>query len=467
MIEFMITAPSSNTGKTAVTCGLLSLFERRGFNPCAFKCGPDYIDPMFHKSVMGIRSSNLDVFLAGEDGVKTVFRKYSKDHDAAICEGVMGYYDGRTVHATEASAWHVATLLDIPAILVVRPKGSALTLAAVIKGLARFRDPSRICGVIFNDCSETFYKTYAPAIGQESGIPVLGYLPHMEEAGFESRHLGLMTAEEIDDLSERIIRIGRKMDETIDLDRLIRLTGRQGGAASGQVGPAGELPQNFGPASAQAPVKIAVARDAAFNFIYDETLASFAEAGAEIAFFSPLSDSRLPDGVCGMYLPGGYPELYGKQLEENLPMKAHIRQAIASGMPTIAECGGFLYLSETLRDDGGRIRSMVGALPGNAADTGHLVRFGYGYISAGSDSMLLKKGDTLPVHEFHYWDSTEPGSDMHFVKASGTREWEFGYATDTLYAGFPHLYPAGNGGLLSKRFVAAAAGYRDRTADPY
>ena len=196
MIKFMITAPSSNTGKTAVTCGLLSLLERKGFDPCAFKCGPDYIDPMFHRSVMGIQSNNLDVFLAGEDGVRNVFAHYSKGHDAAVCEGVMGYYDGRTVGSTEASAWHVASLLDIPAILVVRPKGAALTLAAIIKGLAEFRNPSRICGVIFNDCSEMFYKTYAPSIEAESGIPVLGYLPHMEEAGFESRHLGLMTAEE-------------------------------------------------------------------------------------------------------------------------------------------------------------------------------------------------------------------------------------------------------------------------------
>lgn len=459
MIKFMITAPSSNTGKTAVTCGLLSLLERKGFDPCAFKCGPDYIDPMFHRSVMGIQSNNLDVFLAGEDGVRNVFAHYSKGHDAAVCEGVMGYYDGRTVGSTEASAWHVASLLDIPAILVVRPKGAALTLAAIIKGLAEFRNPSRICGVIFNDCSEMFYKTYAPSIEAESGIPVLGYLPHMEEAGFESRHLGLMTAEEIDDLAERIVTIGYKMDETIDLERLIQVTGwqnRQTSAADT------DSASNKDPSLQVSgePVTIAIARDGAFNFIYEETIASFERAGAEIAFFSPLTDDALPEGTCGIYLPGGYPELYGKELEANTAMRSAIRQAIQDRMPTIAECGGFLYLSDTLEDENGNPWNMVGALPGRSANTGRLVRFGYGRISSEEDNMLLKKGEQLPVHEFHYWDTTDTGCDMHFAKATGAKEWDFGFASDTLYAGFPHLYPAGSDGLIAKRFVEAARNYK-------
>lgn len=452
MIKLMITAPSSNTGKTAVTCGLLSLLERKGFDPCAFKCGPDYIDPMFHRHVMGIQSNNLDVFLTGEDGVKEVFRTYSKGHDAAVCEGVMGYYDGRMAKSTEASAWHVASLLELPAVLVMRPKGSALTLAAVIKGLVEFRQPSRICGVIFNDCSEMFYKTYAKAIEEESGIPVIGYLPHMEEAGFESRHLGLLTAEEIDDLSERIVRIGYKMDETIDLDRLIGIIGWQDGGAGGPADADRD-------AESGDPVTIAVARDAAFNFIYEETLAAFERAGARIEYFSPLSDSNLPDNTCGIYLPGGYPELYGKELEANDVMRGHIALAVMNGMPTIAECGGFLYLSDRLTDDQGNTWSMAGALPGSAANAGRLVRFGYGHISAGEDTMLIKKGEQFPVHEFHYWETDEPGSDLHFTKASAPKEWDFGFASDTLYAGFPHLYPAGADGCMAKRFVEAARKY--------
>lgn len=465
MIKFMITAPSSNTGKTAVTCGLLSLFERKGFDPCAFKCGPDYIDPMFHRSVMGIPSNNLDVFLAGEDGVRDVFARYSKGHDAAICEGVMGYYDGRTVGSTEASAWHVASLLDIPAILVVRPKGSALTLAAVIKGLAQFREPSRICGVIFNDCSEMFYRTYAPSIEEESGIPVLGYLPHMEEAGFESRHLGLMTAEEIEDLSERIVRIGYKMDETIDVERLIKVTGWQNDPGS----PAWEAPaattstaDTIMESIHEPAVTLAVARDAAFNFIYEETLAAFERAGAQIEFFSPIADNELPARACGIYLPGGYPELYGRELESNTSMRTAIRQAIAGGMPVIAECGGFLYLGKKLTDETGKEWEMAGVLPGSSANTGKLVRFGYGHISGHEESLILQPGEQLPVHEFHYWDTTDAGDDLHFSKATGARQWDFGFASETMYAGFPHLYPAGQNGLIAKRFVDAMCRFGNR-----
>ena len=464
MIKFMITAPSSNTGKTAVTCGLLSMLERKGFDPCAFKCGPDYIDPMFHRSVMGIQSNNLDVFLAGEDGVRNVFEQYSKGHDAAVCEGVMGYYDGRTVGSTEASAWHVASLLDIPAILVVRPKGAALTLAAVIKGLAEFRNPSRICGVIFNDCSEMFFKTYAPSIEAESGIPVLGYLPHMEEAGFESRHLGLMTAEEIDDLADRIVTIGYKMDETIDLERLIQVTGWQYNQQSTMNVSCAARGEHSSQTSDE-PVTIAVARDGAFNFIYEETIAAFERAGAKIAFFSPLTDAALPEGTSGIYLPGGYPELYGKELEANTTMRSTIKQAVQSGMPTIAECGGFLYLSDTLEDADGNKWNMVGALPGSAANTGRLVRFGYGQISSEEDTMILKKGEQLPVHEFHYWDTTDTGCTMHFTKATGAKEWDFGFASDTLYAGFPHLYPAGADGRIAKRFADAARKYKNTKAN--
>ena len=467
MIQFMITAPSSNTGKTAVTCGLLSLLERKGLSPCAFKCGPDYIDPMFHRSVMGIQSNNLDVFLAGEDGVKKVFHTYSKGHDAAVCEGVMGYYDGRSSASTEASAWHVASLLEIPAVLVVRPKGSALTLAAIIKGMCEFRTPSRICGVIFNDCSEMFYRTYGPAIEKESGVPILGYLPHMEEAGFESRHLGLMTAEEIGDLAERIARIGNKLEETLDLDRLIQATGNQNSSAAGADGSAtvADAAAEDAVASTGEPVTIAVARDAAFNFIYDESLTSLEKAGAKIEFFSPLRDAQIPENACGLYLPGGYPELYGRELSENGSMLASVRNAVRGGMPTVAECGGFLYLSEKLADADGKSWDMAGVLPGEAANTGKLVRFGYGYISTDEDSLLFRKGDAVPIHEFHYWDTTDAGTDLHLTKASNGKEWDFGFAGSNLYAGFPHLYFAGNDGLLAKRFAEAAKKYKTTFTD--
>ena len=454
MFRVMITAASSNSGKTAVTCGLLALLKRKGYDPCAFKCGPDYIDPMFHRSVLGIESRNLDVFLAGEEGVRENFRKGSKGHASVVCEGVMGYYDGRTGTSSEASAYHVASLLDLPAVLVLRPKGAALTLAAVIRGMAEFRNPSRICGVIFNDCSEMFYKMYAPGIEEASGIPVLGYLPHMEEAVFESRHLGLMTAEEIGDLSERIGRIGEKMEETIDLPRLFEVCG--GGPAGAEPAPAAS------DAACNKKLRIAVARDEAFNFIYAESLEALQEAGAEPVFFSPVRDSGLPEGCSGLYLPGGYPELHAEALAGNESMRQSIRDAVAAGLPTIAECGGFLYLSDQLEDAEGRTWPMAGLLPGSAANAHKLVRFGYGYIEPPADSLLFRKGERIPIHEFHYWNSTDCGHDLTLYKASTGKTWEFGFVSETLYAGFPHLYFAADHGLLARRFCEAAAGYAER-----
>ena len=220
MLKILITAPQSNTGKTSVTCGLLEMALRRGLDPCALKCGPDYIDPMFHKAVLGIDSHNLDIFLAGKSKIRQLAQSYSIGHRAVICEGVMGYYDGVGA-SSEASSWHVAVCADFRSILVIRPKGASLSLAAVIKGMAEFREDSRIAGIFLNDCSPALYKSLAPMLEEETGIPVLGYLPHMEEAVFKSRHLGLYTAGEIKDLKERIGIIADKIEETVDFDRIL------------------------------------------------------------------------------------------------------------------------------------------------------------------------------------------------------------------------------------------------------
>ena len=448
MFRIMITAAASGSGKTAVTCGLLSLLEARGEKTCAFKCGPDYIDPMFHRSVLGVDSHNLDLFLAGETRTREIFQRYSQGATAVVCEGVMGYYDGLSGREAVASPWHLSTVLDLPALLVVRPKGSALTLAAVIRGLAEFRPTARIAGVILNDCSKGYFDRYGSLLEEESGIPVLGYLPHMEEADFESRHLGLMTAGEIDGLKERIDRIGATMEETVDIDRLLEIGRTEEETSPGE-----------SPAYAGGTVPIAVARDEAFCFTYAEGLDRLKDAGAELCFFSPLRDEHLPEGICGLYLPGGYPELYGQQLQDNQAMRRQIREEIAAGLPTIAECGGFLYLGKTLADGEGNRYAMAGVLPGEASGRGRLVRFGYARVRAERESMLFRPGEEIPVHEFHYWDTTAGGEDLEAVRASGGQSWDFGFATETMYAGFPHLYLGGEA-KLAERFVVAAEKYR-------
>lgn len=458
MMRLMITAPASNSGKTAVTCGLLATLQKRGIRTVSFKCGPDYIDPMFHRSVLGVESHNLDIFLAGEDGAAEIYRKYSLGADAIITEGVMGYYDGIGGGEAKASPWHISTILDMPAVLVVRPGGSALSLGAVIKGMARFRDPSNIAAVILNDCSRSFFENYGRLLEEESGVPVIGYLPHMEEAIFGSRHLGLMTAGEIDDLKERIDRIGLMLEESLDMERLISLTSadlpeenhkRHGGHICDKDMPASKS------------VRIGVARDEAFCFIYQETLDRIRDAGGEPVFFSPLKDNELPSDLGGLYIPGGYPELHGRKIQDNRSMADSVREAIKKGLPTVAECGGFLYLGRSLKDKDGKIWDMVGALPGDSENRGRLVRFGYGHIRSDEDSLLFRKGESVPVHEFHYWDTTDQGTDLEFIKASNGNKWEFGYSGPSIYAGFPHLYMGGEI-PLAERFLEAARSYTEK-----
>ncbi len=446
MIEILLAAPASGSGKTAVTCALLAALEKRGLAPCAFKCGPDYIDPMFHRAVLGVESHNLDLFLCGEERLRLLYEQSLCGHGAAVCEGVMGFYDGVGGSTDRASAWHLADTLGLPVLLVVRPKGASLTLAAQIRGLCGFRENSRIKGVFLNDCAPGLFRSLAPMLERETGLPVLGYLPHMQEAAFESRHLGLYTAAEIDGLQQRIGILAQKLEETADMQRLLQLfDGRRESGARLPVYP-------------PAKARIAVARDSAFCFAYAETLDAFRQSGAELVEFSPLADEGLPERTGGLYLPGGYPELYARRLAENAPMRAAVRAAVQNGMPTVAECGGFLYLGQSLQDENGAAHPMAGALAGDGVKRERLVRFGYAQLTAKADSLLFARGERIPAHEFHYWDSTENGESFAAEKPVSGKSWQCGFGRETLYAAFPHLYFWGQP-RWAARFVQAAVRY--------
>lgn len=450
MIECLITAPQSGSGKTVMTCALLAAMKARGLIPCAFKAGPDYIDPMFHRAVLKIESHNLDLFLSDEETVRRLYTRYSARHGAAVCEGAMGYYDGLGGTTPRASAWHLADTLALPALLVLRPKGTSLTLAAAVRGLRDFKPNSRLAGILLNDCRPGLYAMLAPMLESETGLPVLGYLPPMPEAELQSRHLGLCTAAEIADLARRINALGRQAEQTIDLDRLTAVCSR----------PRESLPAQ--PPAAAVRARIAVAQDKAFCFCYAETLDALRAAGAEPVFFSPLQDAALPE-CGGLYLPGGYPELYAEALAKNSALRADILRRIQNGLPTAAECGGFLYLGRTLQGTDGTAYPMVGALPGDGVRTGHLVRFGYAELTAARDSLLFRAGETIPVHEFHYWDSTQNGAELTERKPLTGRSYACGFASPTLYAAFPHLYWAG-APQLARRFVQAAGAYQKERA---
>lgn len=501
MIECLITAGSSGSGKTSVVVGLLSLLQRKGYNVGSFKCGPDYIDPMFHRAVMGVESHNLDLFLASADRVKEFYQRYSAGKTAVICEGAMGYFDGLGGITDEASAWQVADTLDLPVIAVIDAKGASLSIAAQILGLKSLRQPHHIVGVILNKCSKMLYQRLKPVLEAETGVKIIGCLPYVEGAEFSSRHLGLYTAGEISDINQRIDKIAAALDDSLDFEAFEELCKRNVKAGDGveqveledskncasegedctldgRKTCANELgyaesrktcancgkPDASTDCKTHAKAKIAVARDDAFCFLYEETLDTLKEQGAELVFFSPLHDEGLPKGVSGLYLPGGYPELFAGELSFNEDMLKDIKSAIESGLPTVAECGGFLYLCESLEDGNGDIYEQVGIFKGAATNKEKLVRFGYSLLSQEEDSLLFRKGEGVPMHEFHYWDAADPGSDLLATKPLGGRSYRCAYSTDTLYAGFPHLYLAGKP-KLAARFVEKAAAFSKRRGE--
>ena len=446
MIQFLLAAPRSGSGKTTMTCALLMALKRRGCAPCAFKSGPDYIDPMFHRAVLGVESRSLDLFFSAPETVRALYAKGAAGHGAAVCEGAMGFYDGLGGVSDRASAWHLADTLDLPVLLVVEPKGQSLTLAAELNGLVNFRTPSHIAGILLNNCTARMHALLAPMLEKETGLPVLGFLPKLPEAVIGSRHLGLYTAAEVENLQQKLALLADAVEEHIDWPRLLALCEKEPPALPVQP----EMPP--------ARVRIAVAQDEAFCFTYAETLEAFRDAGAEVVFFSPLRDTALPENIGGLYLPGGYPELHARELSENTSLLREIKQKIKSGLPTAAECGGFLYLGQSLTDAEGQSWPMAGVLPGEAKDAGRLVRFGYAALSAESDSMLFRAGESFPIHEFHHWDSTVNGTALAAKKPVGGAAWRCGFVNEHFYAGFPHLYWAGT--PLPQRFAAAAENYR-------
>ena len=446
MIQFLLAAPRSGSGKTTMTCALLMALKRRGCAPCAFKSGPDYIDPMFHRAVLGVESRSLDLFFSAPETVRALYAKGAAGHGAAVCEGAMGFYDGLGGVSDRASAWHLADTLGLPVLLVVEPKGQSLTLAAELNGLKNFRTPSHIAGILLNNCTARMHALLAPMLEKETGLPVLGFLPKLPEAVIGSRHLGLYTAAEVENLQQKLALLADAAEEYIDWPRLLALCEKEPPALPVQ------------PETPSARVRIAVAQDEAFCFTYAETLEAFRDAGAEVVFFSPLRDTALPENIGGLYLPGGYPELHAKELSENTSLLREIKQKIESGLPTAAECGGFLYLGQSLTDAEGQSWPMAGVLPGEAKDAGRLVRFGYAALSADSDSMLFRAGESFPIHEFHHWDSTANGTALAAKKPVGGAAWRCGFVNEHFYAGFPHLYWAGT--PLPQRFAAAAENYR-------
>ena len=461
--RIMLAAPKSGSGKTLLTCGLLEVLRRRGLNPIACKCGPDYIDPMFHRYVLGIPGRNLDSFFLPPEGVREVLADAVREEQAgiAVLEGVMGYYDGLGGTETSASSWEIAEITDTPAILVLDCKGSSLSAAAMASGFLHFRKKSHIAGVILNRVSSMYYERLAAAVEEASGLPVLGYLPESEEYRMESRHLGLFLPGEIDRLRERIGRLADQMEKSIAVERVLEVAGMLPLRIENKEKEKAENESMEAESIAKFPacqeqkvtsrVRIGVARDEAFCFYYQENFRLLEQMGAELVYFSPLRDKKIPDRVDGLLFGGGYPENYARELAKNAAMRESIRRSIAAGMPFLAECGGFLYLHRTLEGSDGKHWEMAGVYPFDAYRTNRLRRFGY-------VRLLTSSGQEIHGHEFHYWESEDPGTDWEAVKPTGNRSWRCIHEKGGQIGGFPHLYYASCPDFLRKWLDVCAKG---------
>ena len=444
---FMIAAPSSNSGKTVVSCALMAAFSQLNKRVCAAKCGPDYIDPMFHREVLGVESVNLDLFFSDKEELQELYHSHIADSDVSIVEGVMGYYDGTEFGKCDGSAYEIAKVLDLPVILVFPCRGMGVSAAALLKGILEFREDHNIRGIILNRVSKGLYPRMKQMIESELArmghghIRIVGYIPENEVFRLESRHLGLVTPMELKKIQEQMQAAGTLIRECVDLEEILRIAGKK----------AFEKPK----CRKEQPghrVRIAVAKDEAFCFYYKENLRCLQSLGCEMVPFSPIRDRCLPEGCSGLILGGGYPELYAKQLSENHSLTAEIRDRLKMGVPCLAECGGFLYLLDSMESQEGISYPMVGVFEGTSENKGKLTRFGYVSVRAVEDGAFLKKGEVIRGHEFHHWDSSNNGNDCLAVKPDQTRRWDCIHMQGNIMAGFPHLYYPSNRRLI-ERFV--------------
>lgn len=438
--RILISAGASGSGKTLLTCGILQALKNRGMKAASFKCGPDYIDPMFHTKVIGTKSRNLDAFFTEEDVLRYLLAENARDMDIAVMEGVMGYYDGVGGTTARASAYDLARITETPAVLIVNCKGMSLSVLPYIKGFAEYRSDSRIKGVILNQMSPMLYPRVKKKIEEELALSVLGYVPKVEDCVIESRHLGLVMPGEVDGFREKLQRLAGVLEESLDMEAILTLAYSAPDLQAEQPWDA-HSPYGF---CLPEKVRIGVAEDEAFCFAYEDNLRLLEHMGAELVPFSPIRDKRMPENLAGLIFYGGYPELFGKELEDNYLLRREIRYLYERGIPVLAECGGFMYLHESLEDMDGNPCDGVGIIPGHAYKTEKLGRFGYVTLTPREEKVFGETIGESPAHEFHYFDSTCCGEGFCAQKPQSSRHWDCIHVSEHLLAGFPHFYYYGN-----------------------
>ena len=446
----VLAATRSGAGKTTIATGVIGALARRGLRVQPFKCGPDYIDPSYHKLACGVPSHNIDTWMLPHAAALELFGRAAQPAQIAVVEGVMGLYDGHANLTEQASTAEVAKLLNAPVILIANAARVARSIAAEVLGFQQFDPAVNIAGVILNGIGSPRHLDFCkPPIEQAAGIPVLGYLPRRDDLQAPERHLGLVPVVEGPLAQGWLDALISQTEQTIDIDALLTIAARAQTPA---------IPPALFPAEPIPPkARIAIAQDKAFNFYYQDALDLLQAWGADIIPFSPLADATLPENIGGIYIGGGFPEIYAAELAANRPMLQSVRNAHARGVQIYAECGGLMYLAQSLTDFDGETYPMAGLLPVATSMSGGGLTLGYREIQALSDGPLLRKFDRARGHEFHYSIANPPSDRAQAAYAVLSQKSRLeGFRAPNLWASYIHLHFAANP-AIAPRFVAACA----------
>lgn len=433
---FVLAGTHSGSGKTTITAGILAALKARGLVVQPYKTGPDYIDPAFHSFVVGRQSRNLDTWLMDEETVRYLFAKNLEGADVAVVEGVMGLYDGYGGKEDIGSTAYLAKMLNLPVILIVDGSGMARTAAAIVLGFAQFDKAVNIAGVIVNNMSgPQHYALIKEAIESATQIPCLGYVCKNKQIQLTSRHLGLVPAGEIADLSDKLVAVGEMVAETVDIDRILELSVHDRPA----------IPKHAVEVCAgkYSGLRVGIALDSSFNFYYWDNIDLMVSLGCECVYFSPMRDEALPDDLDFVYIGGGFPEVFGETLASNEVFKASLRAYQASGKPIYAECGGLMYLTESIVDLDGNTHDMTGILPGKTIMTKQLKQFGYNEVE--TESALTGTPLCFKSHEFHRSEyvghEQQPKYRLSKNKGlSNEKQWQCGYQAKMAFGAYAHVH---------------------------
>ncbi|HEV2130860.1 MAG TPA: cobyrinate a,c-diamide synthase [Longimicrobiaceae bacterium] len=451
--RLVLAAPASGQGKTTVAAALMHLLTRRGLRVAPFKVGPDYIDPSHHRAAAGRPSRNLDGWLLPHDTVRALFRRATTGERAAevaVIEGMMGLFDGHSATSEAGSTAELAKLLAAPVVLVMDASAAARTAAALVHGLHSYDPELPLAGVVLTRVGgAVHYEICREAIAQ-TGVPVLGYLPEDPGLALPERHLGLVLAGERRLDPERLAALAA---ETLDVEGLLEV--------ARSAAPLPAAPDPLPPPMGGTQAVIAVARDAAFDFYYEDNLDLLRDLGAESRFFSPLADAELPPDAGALYLGGGYPELHAEALFINLPLRRAIRAFAAAGGPVYAECGGLMYLSQALVDARGTRHIMVGLVPATSLMR-ERVTLGYREVEALRDSPIARAGQRVRGHEFHYSVLDTPPATPAYRRVGGEEvEGIVAGPCGNVLASYIHVH-FGTDPHLAERLVEAAWSFASR-----